>query len=256
MKIITLFIIITLCLTAVAADFGNGSQTPPTISVASTGKITAKPDLAVVFLSVRSSAPLAADALQQNTKKVDEVRQKLAAMGYKDQAVRFTGNRFSPAGQGMYYGGGQRPTGFDVYNSLYVFIEGSDLKDVTQLNAKAGTLMDEMSKVGASPINTPISPMSMGGASVLAFTIKDSTAAEREAYLQALEKARPIADDIARRLKVQITGIESVSMNPQNRAMYVGGPASPLDELPYEFYSSSLDEVPVRVSLNVRYAFR
>ena len=100
-----------------------------------------------------------------------------------------------------------------MYNNLYVFIEDTDLKDLAQLNAKAGTLMDEMSKVGAAPVNSPISPMSMGGASVLAFTIKDSTRAEREAYLQALEKARPIADDIARRMKVQITGIESVSMN-------------------------------------------
>ena len=31
--------------------------------------------------------------------------------------------------------------------------------------------------------------------------------------------------------------------------MYIGGSASPLDELPYEFFSSSLDEVPVRVTL-------
>jgi hypothetical protein len=45
-------------------------------------------------------------------------------------------------------------------------------------------------------------------------------------------------------------------MNSQNRGMYMGGPASPLDELPHEFFSSSLDEVPVRVTWGVRYALR
>jgi hypothetical protein len=61
-----------------------------------------------------SPAPLAADALDQNRKKVQEVRKRLAAMGYRESQVRFPGGRFSPAGQGICYGGGQRPTGFDV----------------------------------------------------------------------------------------------------------------------------------------------
>lgn len=53
------------------ASFAWGQiQNRPTISVTSTGKVTAKIDVAVVFLSVRSSAPLAADALEQNKKKV------------------------------------------------------------------------------------------------------------------------------------------------------------------------------------------
>jgi uncharacterized protein YggE len=50
------------------------AQARPLISVASTGKVTAKADLAVVFLSTRSSAPLAADALEQNRKKTQDVQ--------------------------------------------------------------------------------------------------------------------------------------------------------------------------------------
>lgn len=225
----------------------------PTISVSSTGKVSAKPDLAVVFLNIKSTAPLAADALSQNGKKVEEAKSRLATLGYKDEQVKFSGNRFAPAGGGMFYGG-QRPTGFDVYNFVFVYLNGPELKDVSLLNGRVSTVLDEMGKVGASPIETPISRVSLGGASVVAFTVKDPSAYEKEAYLQAMEKARPIADDIARRMKVQITGIDSVTSVGQARIQEQF--PNPLDELPYQYFSSSTEEVPIRVSLTVRYSYK
>ena len=79
--------------------------------------------MAVVFLNVKSTAPLAADAFHQNGKKVEEAKTRLAALSYKDDQVKFSGNRFAPAGGGMFYGG-QRPTGFDVYNFVFVYLDG------------------------------------------------------------------------------------------------------------------------------------
>lgn len=225
----------------------------PTISVSSTGKVSAKPDLAVVFLNIKSTAPLAADALSQNGKKVEEAKSRLATLGYKDEQVKFSGNRFAPAGGGMFYGG-QRPTGFDVYNFVFVYLNGPELKDVSLLNGRVSTVLDEMGKVGASPSETPISRVSLGGASVVAFTVKDPSAYEKEAYLQAMEKARPIADDIARRMKVQITGIDSVTSVGQARIQEQF--PNPLDELSYQYFSSSTEEVPIRVSLTVRYSYK
>lgn len=227
----------------------------PLISVNSAGKVIAKPDLAVVFLNIKSTSPLAADALSQNSKKVDEVKGRLMALGYKDDKVRFSGNRFAPAGSGsgIYYGG-QRPTGFDVYNFLLVLLDGPALKDANSLNISVSTILDEMSKLGAAPYEMPISRTSMGGASVVAFTVKDPSASEKEAYLEAMDKARPIADDIARRMKVQITGVESVTSAAQNRAQ--DQYPNPLDELPYQYFSASMEEVPVRVSLTVRFSYK
>ena len=225
----------------------------PAISVSASGKVSAKPDLAVVFLNIKSTAPLAADALSQNSKKVEEVKSRLATLGYKDDQVKFSGNRFAPAGGGMFYGG-QRPTGFDVYNFVFVYLDGTQLKDINLLNGKVSTVLDEMSKVGASPNETPISRVSLGGASVVAFTVKDPTAYEKEAYVQAMDKARPIADDIARRMKVQITGIESVTSVAQGRIQEQF--ANPLDEVPYQYFSSSMEEVPIRVSLTVRFTYK
>src|SRR3974377_165654 len=93
---------------------------PPGISVNSAGKVNARADLAIVFLSTRASSPLAADALDQNNKKVKEVQGKLASLGYKEEQIHFSGNRFSPAGQGVYYPGRDRAPRFGVYSNVYV----------------------------------------------------------------------------------------------------------------------------------------
>jgi uncharacterized protein YggE len=224
------------------------------VSVTSMGKATAKADLAIVFLTVRSTAPLAADALTQNNKKLEEVKARLAALGYKDDKIKFSGNRFAPAGGGVYYGG-QRPTGFDVYNFVDVFLDGPELRDLNQLNARVSNLLDELGKVGASPYDLPISRVSMGGSSIVAFTVKDPSAYEKQASLQAMEAARSIAEDIARTMKAQITGIDSISSRAAPGVVQ-GPAASPLEDLPYQYYSSSVDEVPIRVTLAISYTIK
>ncbi len=215
--------------------------------------MSAKPDSAVLFLNIKSTAPLAADALSQNNKKIEEVKSRLVALGYKDDKVKFSGHRFAPAGGGMFYGG-QRPTGFDVNNFVSVYLDGPKLKDVNLLNTRVSTVLDELGKLGASPSEAPISRISLGGASVVAFTVKDPSPYEKEAYLQAMEKARPIADDIARRMKVQVAGIDSVTSAAQPRIQEQF--ANPLDELPYQYFSSTIEEVSIRVSLTIRYSYK
>jgi len=230
------------------------SRGKPVISVASMGKAVARPDLAIVSLNMRSSAPLAADALEQNRKKMQDVKTRLAALGYKNEQIRFSGDRFSPAGgQGVYYGGGQRPTGFDVYDNIYVYLDSSDLKDLDQFNIKVGALLDELSKLGVSAGSMSISPYSMGGTSLVAFTVKDPAPFEKDAYLEAMDKARPIADDIARRMKVQVTGVASVSSASMGRISQGG--ISNADDVPFEYLSSSIDAVPIRVRVTVEYAY-
>lgn len=114
---------IALVVLGVGALQAQESQ-KPAISVTSAGKVTAKADLAIVFMTVRSTSPLAADALEQNNKKVQVLKDRLTALGYKEDKVKFSGNRFAPAGgPGIFYGGGQRPTGFDVTNSVFIYLE-------------------------------------------------------------------------------------------------------------------------------------
>ena len=249
-------LIVLICMGTLSFSAPQAPTNPkPTISVNAEGKASAKADIAIVFMTVRSTSPLAADALDQNNKKVQDVKARLTALGYKDEQVKFSGNRFAPIGDRIYYAGGQRPTGFDAYNNLSIYLDPQLLNDVAQFNARVSSLLDELSKAGASPTNTPISNTSMGGSSVVAFSVKDPAPYEKQATVQALEKARSFADEIARRMKVQITGIEYTSVSPLGRST-MGGPGSPLDEVPYEYFSSSMDEVPVRVRVDVQYTYK
>jgi len=254
-----MFVLLLLVITCIGTLSLGAQQAPvnpkPTISVSASGKASAKADIAIVLMTLRSTSPLAADALDQNNKKVDDVKARLTALGYKYGQVKFSGNRFAPSGGGVYYPGGQRPTGFDVYNNFYISIEGPELKDVTRFNKRVSALLDELSKAGASPSNMPISNTSMGGSSAVAFSVKDPAPYEKQAALEALDKARSLADEIARRMKVQITGIEGTSVYPSGRSA-IGMPASALDEIPYDYFSSTMDAVPVRVNGNVRYSYQ
>jgi len=249
------FLLLSMVLVVAGAGMLNAQQTRnPIITVNSPGKVTAKADVAIVFMTVHSTSPLAADALDQNNKKVQAVKDRLMALGYKEDKVKFSGNRFAPAGGGMAIYGRERPTGFDVTNNLFIYLDGPELGDLQQFNSRVGGLLDELSKLGASPLEMPISRISMGGTSVVAFSVKDPSALEKQAYQQALEKARPVAEDIAHRMKVQITGIDSVSaMTPPSVQEQFTGP---LEEIPYRFLSSSLDEVPIRASLVVHYSYK
>ena len=255
MCVLLLFVLVSMGAPSLSAQ-----QVPtnpkPTINVSADGKASAKADVAIVFMSVRSTSPLAADALEQNNKKVQEVKSRLSALGYKDEQVKFSGNRFAPAGGRVYIVGAQRPTGFDVYNNVIIYLDPQLLNDPAQFNARASSLLDELSKAGASPTEMPISSMSMGGSSVVAFSVKDPAPCEKQATLQALEKARPLADEIARRMKVQITGIESTTVSPMGRSGAQVQAGTPLEEVPYEYFSSSMDEVPVRVRVDVRYTYK
>jgi uncharacterized protein YggE len=133
---------------------------------------------------------------------------------------------------------------------VHVYFEGSELNDVTQFHKRVSSLLDELSKVEEAVINTPISE----GGSFVAFGVKDRAPYEKQATLQALDKARPLTDAIARRMKVQITGVEW-SVTPSDDCV-TGLPSNFQEKVPYEFCSSSIDEVPVRVRVEVRYTYK
>jgi uncharacterized protein YggE len=227
----------------------------PSISVNSTAKVKARADLAIVFMTIHTTAPLAADALEQNNKRVQAVRDRLAALGYKEDQVKFSGNSFAPAGGRTVAYGDQRPTGFDVSTNLFIYFDGPELNDPQQFNNRLSGLLDEMSKLGATPANVPVlSPYPTGSTSVVAFTVKDPAALEKLAYQEAWKKARPLADEIAQDMNVQITGIQSVGLQQQNLS------SDRFDNLgidiPYRYLSSSMNEVPIRVTLYVRYFYK
>jgi uncharacterized protein YggE len=90
---------------------------------------------------------------------------------------------------------------------------------------------------------------------VVTFSLKHPAPYEKQAAAEGLDKARPLADEIARHMKVQITGITWASAYPTGRTSY-GMPSNALDDIPYEYFSPSQDEVAVRVRVDVRYTYK
>ena len=225
------------------------------LSVSAQGKVNVKADLAIVFMTVRSTAPLAADALDENNKKLEGIKARLTALGYKDEQVKFGGARFGPSGGGAYYAGGQRAPGFDVYNSLFIYIEGPDINDAAQFSKRVSSLLDELSKAGATASNLSNANMALGGGSEVLFTVKDPAPYEKQATDQALDRARAIADELVGRLKMNITGVSPTSVSPAGRGT-TGVPAAALDEIPYDYFSFSAGAVPVQVHVNITYTYK
>ena len=228
---------------------------PPRITVNAFAKIQARPDLAMVFLTVHTTAPLAADALEQNNRRVQALKERLTALGYKEDQVKFSGVIYAPAGGRTVVYGDQRTTGFDVSVNLIIYIDGPELNDSQQFNSRVSGLLDEMSKLGASPGNMPLYPYSPGMPSVVAFTLKDPSALENKAFQQAWAKARPMAEDIARDMNVKITGVESVNAGQQQNPNDSRLDAFGID-VPYKYLSSSANEVSIRVNLYVQYYYK
>jgi uncharacterized protein YggE len=167
-----------------------------------------------------------------------------------------SGDRFLPSTGSPTYAGAPRQTGFDVYNNLCISIDGPDLNDAARFNSRLTALLDDLVKAGAVANVAPVSSYVVSGSSLVVFAVKDSARYEREAMLQALEKVPPLAHAFAERMKVQITGTAGASSYPTPTRNVAGFPPNALDDLPYDYYSSTLEGVTVQVRVTVRYTYK
>jgi uncharacterized protein YggE len=237
-------------------------QTMKVISVSSIGTAKAKPDVAIITLEVKATAPLAKDALQECGQKVNEIKAKLRQLGIKDENVRFSGPQYAPAGsiRGVISTTMMRSTGFDVSNTFQVLIRDIDPAKTDELNARISSLLDDLSKAGASVISSAISSASLGGSSAVSFAIFDPGKYEKQAYEAAIEKARPVADEIAKRMGVKIAGIESVRSGVDSARsilqQVVRSSYATTDLLEFSYYSTSPTDISIREDVTVNFSFK
>jgi uncharacterized protein YggE len=251
-KFMISIIILLLCLGI--APLAGQSQTvqPNLISISSSGKVMVKSDVCLTVLEMRSSAPLAADALQQNDKRVSEIAAKLKELGLKTSEIHWSGNQFSPSGGGrIYMAGGQRPTGFEVYNVLEMRMKNPDLTNMDKFLTRIASLLDELGKLGVGMLSPDLSRYSLGGSSAVSFALENPEVYEKQAYEIAIERAKPIAEQIAQKMGVKLTGIHSVHASATSPARPVGG-----YDIGYTYIASSPDDLSVRANVVVNFSFK
>jgi uncharacterized protein YggE len=226
------------------------------ITVGGEGEAYAKPDLGIMVMTIRSSAPVAEEAVAENGRKAKAVESALAALGYAPKGYKITSVTFGHGG-GTSYGPNQPEiVAYEASQSVYVFFEAADLSDAAHLTEKTAAVIEGLRRAGAVPGNAEGLRLPRAQAGLIIYTVKDFEIYERQALKQALGRARVAAQDITKGMGGQITGVRNVT------ASYLGGdygPRSgqiPLEGLPYRFYSTKSDEIEIHASASIDYDFK
>jgi uncharacterized protein YggE len=171
-----------------------GEPVPPTITVSAEGKVMAKPDMATLHLEVETQAPLAQAAAQENARRSDALLKALKKGLGPAEKVQSLSYRLTPLRS---YQSKTKPEAITGYQAIHRF--KAEVRDLARL----GLVMDTAFQNGASKVNGPF-----WGHSRL-------EELQRQAAVEALNKAQRLAADLARAAGVKIKGIQQVSTHLQ-----------------------------------------
>ena len=240
---------------------GAGSQSVQNhvITVSRSGEASAKPDLGILIMNIRSSSPIADEAVAENGRKAKAVESALAGLGIAPAEYQLSSVILGQAG-GPRFPGQSDIAAYDATQNIYVFFEGADLNDVAQLTEKSAMVIEALRKAGAVPANTgpqfgPVGPMAAQGALII-YTVKDPVPYEHKALQVAIARAHDAAQDIAVGLGIQITGLRNVQSGYLAGNVMPRSGTSPLEGLKYRFFSPKIDELQIVANATVEYDFK
>ncbi|MBO3808227.1 MAG: SIMPL domain-containing protein [Candidatus Brockarchaeota archaeon] len=216
-------------------DTGQAEQQAKTISVTGTGVVKAKPDRAVLSLSVVTQAGSAGGAISENADKMDSVVKAVRSMGILENQTETSAYSLTPIWEYPKEGGSPRIVGYTCSNTIRVTVKN--------LN-KVGEVIDAAVTAGANQVSS------------LQFTISDE--AMRQLGLNALslavKDASSKASTIAAAAGLTLVGPVSISLSgysPYVRSYafesVMGSVATPI---------ISPEEVSVTVSVSAVYEFK
>jgi uncharacterized protein len=189
-------------MSALAAGFAlispivAGAQSAPQVIITGTrldisarGEVRRVPDLAIISAGVVTQSVDAAGAMRENAARMSRVIAALKASGVADKDMSTSSISLAPQYR---YVENQTPviTGYQASNQLTI-----RFRDI----GKSGGILDTLVKQGANQINGPT------------LTIEKSDAAQDEARLDAMKRARIRADLYARAAGLNVKRIVSIS---------------------------------------------
>ena len=191
-RLICSFFMVALVIAGFSLPPAQAAETPspPSISVDADGKVMATPDLARLTLEVETQAATAAAAGQENAKQANAVlaavkpvlgpEDKLRTLSYRLMPVYSSKDKTSPP----------EIKGYRAVNQLEVKV-----LDVARL----GKVIDTALKNGATKVNGPY------------WSHSRLEELQRQAALNALERARRLAEALAQAAGLKIKGVDKIS---------------------------------------------
>lgn len=197
--IISVFLVALFCSTVI--DIRDKIQkSENTITVSDTGTIYAKPDLALATASVITEKKTVAEAMQENTQKMNAVIDAVKELGVEDKDLKTTSFNIYPryeykrveAEIEIYpYPPGKRVlVGYEVSQSLQIKI-----RDM----AKIGAIIEGTTNAGANEVSD------------LQFTIDKEDELKAQARAEAINKAKAKAEELAKQLGIRLVKISNFS---------------------------------------------
>lgn len=168
-----------------ASDVNSGKST---LNVAGEGKVTVKPDMALINMGVRTESKDAKAAQTQNAQKMEAVVKKLKALGISEDNIKTV--EYSIIPQYDYSEGKSTFTGYQVNNIINVTV-----KDTSKL----GDIIDQTAQAGANQMNN------------VSFTVNESDKYYNDAVSKAIAQAKVKANVMADAAGVKIKSIIDVS---------------------------------------------
>ena len=186
-------------------DVGTGGEladtTASTLSVEGLGSVFVTPDVADLSVSVARSAVSSRRALSAANRGTDAVVRAIRALGVPASGIQT--EAVSVSSQTVRVGSHKhRELLWTASESLAIHV--TNIKIV-------GSVIDGATRAGASTIDGPT------------FSFSDPSAGMIAATRAAIADARRRADDAAAAMGYQVTGVQSVQLNPQSQVAPVAG---------------------------------
>jgi hypothetical protein len=191
-RLIVSFFIVALVIAGLSLPPAQGAETKsrPTISVDAEGKVMATPDLARLTLEVETQADTAAAAAQENAQQAARVLSALKKVLAPEDKIRTLGYRLMPV---RAYKSKSSPPEIKAYRAV------NRLEVKVMDVARLGTVIDTSLKNGVSQVKGPFWGHSR---------IEEL---QRQAAVNALERARRLAEALAQAAGLKIKGVDKIS---------------------------------------------
>jgi uncharacterized protein len=190
-RIIPSFFLVALVVAALSQpSLGAATASPPSISVDAEGKVMATPDVARLTLEVETQAATAAAAGQANAKQADGLLAAVKPVLGPEDKLRTLGYRLMPVHSYKDKSSPPEIKGYQAVNRIEVKV-----LDVARL----GTVIDTALKNGATRVNGPY------------WSHSRIEELQRQAAVNALERARALAEALAQAAGLKIKSVDKIS---------------------------------------------
>lgn len=202
--LLLVILLLVFLLVWLAVDISNKAQESENfITISGTGEVYVKPDLGLITFSTLTQASTVAEALSQNTVKMNSVIEVVKKEGVQDKDLKTTNFSIYPKYEwhrelNCFISScplSRRVlTGYEVSQSLQVKIR--DL-------VKIGDIIQSATDQGANQVSS------------LQFTVDDQDGLKEEAREQAIKEAKDKAETLARQLDIKLVRIVNFSEGGQ-----------------------------------------